>query len=47
MKNKITIKYVKRAKHWCKTTKLESKGKQMFKQEWSKDKPTINEEDEN
>ena len=35
-KNKVSIKYVKAASSWCRTT-FNEKGKQV--QEWSKDKP--------
>lgn len=37
----ITVKYVKRARMWCKTTKLEGDAKKhkRFKQEWYDNKP--------
>jgi hypothetical protein len=42
--NQVTIKWVKKAKQWVKTTKLpgDVKHHQRFKQEWSKDKPDVN-----
>lgn len=39
----VTIKYVKKAKQWCKTTKLlgDNKKQQRFKQEWFDEKPIV------
>lgn len=43
-KSNITIKYVRKAKQWVKTTKLpgDVKHHQKFKQEWSDTKPNEN-----
>jgi len=39
----ITIKWVKKARQWCKTTKLpgNNKKQQLFKQEWFDTKPEV------
>lgn len=40
---RILIKYVKKARMWCKTTFFadEKTGKQKQKQEWSSEKPNV------
>ena len=41
MKDNISIKYVKKASQWCKTTiTFDDKGKKKQVQEWSSEKPT-------
>jgi len=43
MVKEVTIKYVKKARRWCRTIKLGigKKGRQTFKQEWFFDKPSL------
>lgn len=39
---KITIKYVRKANQWVKTTVSLENGKEVFKQEWTSEKPEDN-----
>lgn len=39
MKDEVKIKWVKKAKRWCRTTITYENNKKKFKQEWLTEKP--------